>query len=265
MCWDNLSFGTRSKLSCHDLKRPIRAPQTPSRRTIRDRLERMIRKALLLFAAFAFIASAHAQFSVYGTVTLDHLSGIQSSPVLNVLSPPPCTSSVTTSCTAYKNSVDPIGFTGGVTYAIKNVGPVLLSADVRGVIESYHQGAQANAQGAGTRIYSVLGGVKASFHTPLRFVLPYVQGSVGYARSNYGVLTNATAPSLSDPTYPGIATQGNIQYSGYGGIDLRIAPVLDFRMVEVGYGVLQETGTYSHSYPLLSVSSGFVFHIPPRQ
>ena len=226
----------------------------------------MIRKALLLIAPFALAASAHAQFSVYGTVTLDHMTGISSSPVLNVLAPPPCTPALTASstlCTSYKDSVDPIGFTGGVTWDFKRIGPVLLSADARGVLESYHQGAQTDAQGAGTRIYSGLGGLKATFHTPVRFLLPYVQGSFGYARSNYGVLTNAQVSA--SPTYPGIPTQNNLQYSAYGGIDLRVLPVLDFRAVEVGYGALIERGNFSHSYPLLSISSGFVFHIPPRQ
>jgi hypothetical protein len=225
----------------------------------------MIRKALLLLAPFALAASAHAQFSVYGTVTLDHMSGIQSSPVLNLLTPPPCSASLTTNCTSYKNAVDPIGFTGGVTWDFKRVGPVLLSADARGVIESYHQGAQANAQGAGTRIYSGLGGIKASFHTPVRFLLPYVQGSVGYARSNYGVLTNAVLPLPTTTTFPGIPTQNNLQYSAYGGLDIRVTPLLDFRAVEVGYGALQEMGNFSHTYPILSISSGFVLHIPPRQ
>jgi len=226
----------------------------------------MIRKALLLIPALAFAASAHAQFSVYGTVTLNHLSGIASSPLTNTLAPEPCTAALIAagvSCTKYKNSVDPIGFTGGVTYGFKTIGPVLLSADARGVIESYHQGAQANAQGAGTRLYSALGGLKATFHTPVRFLFPYVQGSVGYAKSNYGILTNAAVGSTT--TFPGIPTQNSLQYGGFGGLDIKIAPAVDFRMVEVGYGALMASGNYSHTYPVLSVSSGFVFHIPPRQ
>jgi hypothetical protein len=228
----------------------------------------MIRKALLLLAPFALAASAHAQFSVYGTVTLDHMSGISSSPVLNVLTPQPCTPALiaaSTPCTSYKDAVDPVGFTGGITYGFKTIGPIRLSADVRGVIESYHQGAQAAAQGAGTRIYSGLGGLKATIHTPVSFLLPYVQGSVGYARSNYGVLTNAVLPYPTTTTFPGIPTQNNLQYSGYGGLDIRVTPLLDFRAVEVGYGALQEMGNFSHTYPILSISSGFVLHIPPRQ
>ncbi len=227
----------------------------------------MIRKALFLLPVLALAAaSAHAQFSVYGTVTLDHLTGINTSPVLNTLSPAPCTSAVTTDCTSYRSDVNPIGFTGGVSYDVKQVGPALLTADVRGVVENNHEGAQTNAQGAGTHLYSVLGGVKASFSTPFSLLRPYVEGAVGYARSNYGVLTNAgTLTSSGNPVRPGVSTQGNIEYHVFAGADLRVLPVLDWRVVELGYGALQETGNYSHNYPLYSVSSGVVFHFPPRQ
>ena len=224
----------------------------------------MIRKALPLLALLGLAASAHAQFSVYGTLTLDHLTGIQSSPVLNTLSPAPCTSTVTTNCTAYKDSTNPLGFTGGISYGFKTIGPVLLSADARGVISSSHQGAQQASEGAGTRIYSGLGGLKASINTHYRVLdlSPYVQGSVGYARSNYGVLNNASVGVT--PTYPGIATENNIEYHAFVGVDLRVLNFADWRVAELGYGALQATGSYSHNYPILSISTGVVFHIPPR-
>ena len=227
----------------------------------------MIRKALLLAPALALAATAHAQFNIYGMATLDHLSGVSSSPITQILSPPPCTSAVTTNCTAYKSSVDPIGFTGGVTYDFRQVGPVLLSADVRGVVANSHEGAQQNAQGSGTHIYSVLGGVKATFHTPINRFAPYVQGSVGYGRSNYGLLTNAVYSSTypANPTYPGSSTQGNTEYHVYAGLDIKVLPAFDYRLVELGYGALQETGNFSHNYPLYNISTGIVFHIPPRQ
>ena len=225
----------------------------------------MIRKALLLPVLAFAAASAHAQFSAYGTVTLDRLAGIDSSPVLNALTPGPCTSATSTDCTNYKNSVNPIGFTLGVSYDIRQVGPVLLSADARAVIENDHEGAQTYSEGAGTHLYSYLGGVKASFNTRLSYLRPYVEGAVGYARSNYGVLTNAgSKDSAGNPILPGVSTQGNVEYHVFAGADLRVLPAVDWRVVELGYGALQETGTYSHNYPLYSLSSGIVFHFPPR-
>jgi hypothetical protein len=230
----------------------------------------MIRKALLLVPVLALAASAHAQapgqFSVYGTVTLDHLTGVNSSPILQTLSPAPCTGSATATanCTAYKSSVDPIGFTGGVSYDIKQFGPVLLSADVRAVVASSHQGAQKSAEGAGTHIYSYLGGVRGTFHTPLTILRPYAQVSAGYARSNYGVLTDAGVTNSGNPTFPGVATQNAIEYHVFAGADLRVLPLADWRVVELGYGALQSSGNFSHNYPLYTISTGIVLHFPPR-
>ena len=226
----------------------------------------MIRKALFLFSVLALAAgSSYAQFSAYGNVTLDHLTGIDSAPLLNTLTPPPCTGSVTTNCTAYRSSVDPIGFTGGVSYDIKQVGPALLTADVRAVVENNHQGAQRLSQGSGTHIYSYLGGIRASFSTPFQLLRPYAEGAVGYARSNYGVLTNAGIKTASgNPVLPGVSTQGNLEYHIFAGADLRVLPVLDWRVAELGYGAIVEMGSYSHNYPLYSVSTGIVLHFPPR-
>jgi hypothetical protein len=225
----------------------------------------MIRKALFLLAALSFASlsySAQAQFSVYGDVTLEHMTGIQSSPVLQTLSPPPCSgtsTNTTTLCTTYNDSVNPIGFTGGASYDFKTLGSVTLGADVRGIVESDHRGAGANSEGPGTRIYSGLGGVKASFRTRFDFLTPYVEGAAGYARSNYGVSNSA------NPVYPGISTKNNLEYHVYAGLDLRALSWADWRVVELGYGGLQAFGTYSHSYPIYSLSTGVVFHIPPRQ
>jgi hypothetical protein len=161
--------------------------------------------------------------------------------------------------------VDPIGFTGGFSYDEKQVGPVLLTADARAIVENNHEGAQKNSEGAGTHIYSYLGGVRASFGTPFPLVRPYVEGAVGYARSNYGALTNAGSTNSSgSPILPGVSTQGNLEYHVFAGADLRVLPVLDWRVVELGYGALQELGSYSHTYPLYSVTSGIVLHFPPR-
>jgi len=198
--------------------------------------------------------------------TVDQLSGVQSSPLLPTLSPAPCASgavsTTTTPCTAWNNSVHPIGFTGGATYTFKVLGPATLAADLRGVVESDKRGAQTHSDGSGTRIYSGLAGIRASFHTPIKLFLPYVEGAFGYARSNYGILTNNLVST--SPLYPGVRTQSNLEYHAYGGLDIRISPLVDFRLVEGGIGALQALGTYGHTYPIYSVSTGVVFHIPPR-
>ena len=221
-----------------------------------------MRNVFFLFAAAMVVLPAQAQFSVYGDLSVVKMSGINSSPLLQTLSPAPCTGAVTTNCTAYNDTVQPIGFTGGISYDFKTIGPVTLGADARGIVESDKRGAQSQAIGSGTRIYSALGGVKATFNTPFHFVRPYVQASAGYARSNYGILTNSIVTTST--VRPGIPTRNNLEYHLYAGADLRILPVLDWRVAELGYGGLESFGTYAHSYPMYSISTGIVFHIPPR-
>jgi len=230
----------------------------------------MIRKLRLSFAVLALALSAssitaHAQFSAYAMFTVDRMTGITSSPILQTLSPLPCTGTATTNCTAYNDRVNPLGFTGGAFYDFKTLGIVTLGVDLRGGVTSAHHGAQTYAEGTGAHIYDGLGGIRATFHTPYKLLAPYAQGSFGYARSNFGVLTNAGVNSGGSTIYPGIPTQSGLEYQGTAGLDLRFLPYADWRVFEVNYGAIETSGTYSHSYPVYSISTGVVFHIPPRQ
>jgi hypothetical protein len=54
----------------------------------------------------------------------------------------------------------------------------------------------------------------------------------------------------------------NFQYEGLAGLDIKLLPILDWRVAEFGYGGLDPFGTYSHNYPIKQVSMGFVFHLP---
>ena len=227
----------------------------------------MICKLRLSFAVlvlFAISVTAHAQFSAYGMFTVDRMTGVNTSPILQTLAPLPCASSTATNCTAYNNYVNPLGFTGGVFYDFKTLGIVTLGIDLRGGLASAKHGAQTYANGTGAHVYDGLGGVRATFHTPYKLLAPYLQGSVGYARSNFGVLTNAGVTNSGSAIYPGIPTQNGIEYQGTAGLDLRFLPWADWRVTELNVGAIQTSGNYSHSYPLYSVSTGVVFHIPPR-
>jgi hypothetical protein len=211
------------------------------------------RKAVLLLASVALVstASAHAQFGVYGMFTVDRLSNIVSSP----LPAPPNSSDQ-----AFKraDTVDPLGGTGGVYYDFKTLGPFRLGADLRGSIMSTKRGAYENFNGPGARIYSVLGGVRGVIHTPKDWLKPYIQGSVGLGRSDYGLYSNQPASSSPLPN----KIYNNFEYEGLAGLDLKLLPILDYRVAEFGYGGLDPFGTYSHNYPIKQVSMGFVFHLP---
>jgi hypothetical protein len=83
---------------------------------------------------------------------------------------------------------------------------------------------------------------------------PYIQGSVGLGRSDYG-LSNTTSSGQ-------VILYNNFEYEGLAGLDIKLLPIMDWRVAELGYGGLNPFGTYSHNYPIKQVSMGFVFHLP---
>src|SRR5271170_1124719 len=209
------------------------------------------RKAVFFLAAVAIVScvSASAQVGVYGMFTADQLSNIASSP----LPLPPDSTGV---AFARSNSVNPLGGTGGAYWDFMKLGPVRLGVDARGSILTTKRGAYINFDGPGARIYSVLGGVRASFHTPIAALKPYIQGSVGLGRSDYGLYVGRPASQAPLPNL----IYSNFEWQALAGVDVRLLPMLDWRMVEFGYGGLDPFGTYSHNYPIKQVSSGFVVH-----
>jgi hypothetical protein len=211
-----------------------------------------------------FSVSAHAQFGAYAMFTVDRMTSINSSPVLNTLSPAPCSAAVTTNCTSYNDAVNPLGFTGGAFWEFKTLGPATLAVDLRGSTVRSKHGAQTYSEGSGAHLYSGLAGLRASFNSPIKPLKLYAEGAAGAGRSNYGVLTDAGITSNGNAVYPGIPTQTAFEYHVYGGADLRFLPWADWRVFEVGYGGLHSSGTYAHDYPLYSISTGVVFRFPPR-
>ncbi len=105
----------------------------------------------------------------------------------------------------------------------------------------------------GARIYSVLGGVRGVFHTPLAPLKPYIQLSAGLGRSDYGLFGTTQAGH--------IIIYNNFQYEGLAGLDIKLLPVLDWRVAELGYGGLAAFGTNSHNYPIKT--GQHVVRLPP--
>jgi hypothetical protein len=206
-----------------------------------------LRKAVFFLAAVALVScvSASAQVGAYGMFTADQLSNIASSPIPQ---------NSTTPANTRSNSVNPLGGTGGVYWDFMKVGPVKLGVDARGSVVTTKRGAYQNFNGSGARIYSVLGGVRAEFHTPVVQLKPYIEGVAGLGRSDYGLVSNNTTGAVT--------VYNNFEWQGLAGVDIKLLPVLDFRLVEFGYGGLNSTGNYGHYYPIKQVSMGFVFRIP---
>jgi hypothetical protein len=199
-----------------------------------------LRKALLLLAVAIFAtATVQAQLGVYGTFTASRLTNLKSSPEAANFS-------------GVNNDVSPLGGTGGIYYDCCKVGPAKLGVDLRGSIVTTKRGAFTNYNGGGARINSALFGVRASFQTHLLHSLkPYLQVSAGMGSSNYGLLYGN-----------GVTLHNNFEYMGFAGVDIPILPIMDFRLIELGAGGLNPFGNNSHNYPLQSVSSGIVFHLP---
>jgi hypothetical protein len=193
----------------------------------------------VLFAATA----ASAQVSIYGTVTARRMTDI------------PYTQGTTT---VTNGSFDPVGGTGGVFYDFFKLGPARLGIDARGTIANSTQGAYTSFNAGGGHIYSGLGGVRASFHTPLIGLKPYIQGSAGIARTNFGTSFNDTLSTGTLSPTTGIQLSTHPEYDVFAGADYTILPVLDFR-IELGYGAVNGN---SHTYPVQSLGAGLVFHLP---
>src|ERR1700678_1552102 len=208
----------------------------------------IFRKAVFLAALAVAVptTSALAQVGAYGMFTVNQLSNIASSPQ-------PATP--TDLANTRSNDVNPLGGTGGVYYDFLKLGPVKLGADLRGSILTTKRGAYVNFNGGGARIYSALGGVRGVFSRPVKPLKPYIQLSAGLGRSDYGLFTQGS-------TNGSVVLHNNFEYEGLAGLDVKVFPIMDWRVVELGYGGLNPFGTYSHNYPIKQVSMGFVFHLP---
>lgn len=190
----------------------------------------MLGKRILLFGSSLFALGggslAHAQVGLYADFTAQRLGNIPASG---------------TATTPNNSAVNPTGGTFGAFYDFKTFGPVRLGADARFSHTVDSRGAQASSVGGGTHLYSTLGGVRASFHTPIKLLVPYVQASAGLGRSDFGMQARTFSNAL--------------EYHAYAGTDFNLLPHVSWRVVELGYGGLDAMG---HNYTLASVSTGVV-------
>jgi hypothetical protein len=208
------------------------------------KMTQLAKFALSLTPVLLAASVAHAQLAAYGTVTVRRMTDI------------PYTEGSTS---VTNGSFDPVGATGGLFYDFKTLGPVRLGADLRGSIENSTQGAYATANAGGGHIGSGLGGVRATFHVPFVPLKPYAEGMVGVARTNFGTQYNTGLATGGVSNTTGILLTTHLEYDVFAGVDIAILPLVDFRVVELGYGAVQGS---SHTYPVQSLSTGIVFHIP---
>jgi len=208
--------------------------------------------------------AARAQVGIYGLYTGEHLSNIQ------------CFSPASVSCSngsaggavvsgvqqpGATGSINPSGFSGGIYYDFKNVGPVRLGLDARGGEGHSNKSAAWSAgEKNATEEYSALAGVRASMKTKYSWLKPYAEVLAGWTRSD------ATEPCKRD-SY-GLCTvvpfDNFVRYEALAGADIHLSSILELRVIELGIGNMNRigNGTGQSSVGVKSVGAGIVLHLP---
>jgi len=198
--------------------------------------------------------AARAQFGAYFGYSGERLGGITCKSFIgttNDCSATTASISGSASSTALTDSVNPSGIYFGGYWDFKTVGPVRLGADVRYYDAKSNKSASTSAGGPNaTSSNTVLGGVRGTFRTHYSWLRPY--GEIAFGRTS----TDAANGPGSFTSY--------LRYQGFGGVDIRILPILDLRAVEVGLGNMNAIGGGSGSISVRSIGGAIVFHTPPR-
>ena len=212
--------------------------------------------------------TAHAQAGVYVGYSATRMSGITCFTPQSVNPQESCYNSNASATTSPNNHVDPSGFTLGAYYDFLNVGLVKLGVDLRYSDNHANKAATSLAGGKDTTgAHSVLAGVRGSVHTPIRWLRPYAQISVGWANSN--VTEPFGTPSLlTTSVVPPRLYDNFLEYEAFVGADVRISPFVDIRAIELGIGNMNRTGDgtagTTSSVGLRSIGGGLVFHLPSK-
>ena len=184
-----------------------------------------------LVAGSSFVA--HAQLGVYGTITGERVTGVQCS-------------STTTSCPG-AGTDNVIGGGGGAYYDFMTIGPARLGIDLRANTLRGNKAASIPIAGTNAvRMDSVMGGLRASFRTPIKPVRAYAQASLGWSRR-------------VNPQPFG--SYNFLAYRGFVGLDVNALSFMDLRLPEFEIG--QNIGRNGQpTNGVQAVSVGVVFHLP---
>jgi hypothetical protein len=183
-------------------------------------------------------ASARGQAAIYVTSSSSRFSNVQ-------------TGSVSTA-SGYQEqyaSYWASGIGGGVTLNFLSAGVAKLGFDFRGSTKPGTNGAD-----------TAMGGIKLAFNPPLLHFKPYVQASGGYVATRS--VNISTSPSSPGQIVGGSFTNRYAAWELLGGIDYRLVPFLDLRLIEVGGGSgLAIPGSANQPHlTLFTVNTGVVFH-----
>lgn len=135
------------------------------------------------------------------------------------------------------------GVGGGLTFNFLPVGPVKLGLDFRGSTRPGTVGAD-----------TAMAGFKVGFNPPLIRLKPYLQASGGYVATRTVNVSAGSAGGTFENKYAA--------WEILGGVDVPLAPFLDFRVIELGggTGVSAFGGSGSPNISLFTVNTGLVLH-----
>jgi hypothetical protein len=181
-----------------------------------------------------FSLGARAQLGVYGMVSTERLTNV------NCLVGPVQT--LPTQCSSTDRVDRPLGAGGGAYYDFLKVGPARLGVDVRADIMKSNKSASTALGGKNAlRMDEALGGVRAALSFRKGQLNPYVEGAAGWNRRD--------------------RTTNFFAYRVYVGLDIKVFPIMDLRLPELGVG--QNVGRNGvSSNTVESATVGVVFHLP---
>lgn len=213
-------------------------------------------------------SAAHAQAGVYVGYSATRMSGITCFTPQSANPQESCYNSNASATTSSNNHVNPSGVTVGAYYDFLNVGLVKLGVDLRYSDDHANKSATSLAGGKDTTgVHSVLAGVRGSVRTPVKWLRPYAQISVGWANSNV-TEPFGTSTVLSTSVVPPRLYDNFLQYEAFAGADVHISPFFDLRAIELGVGNMNRVGSgtagTTSSVGLKSIGAGLVFHLPSK-
>lgn len=212
---------------------------------------------------------ARAQAGAYIGYSATRMSGITCFDPQNANPGAQCFTNDSSALTTPNNHVNPSGVFLGGYYDIRNVGPVRLGVDLRYNHDRSNKSASSGAGGLNaTGANTVLAGVRGSVRTPIKWLKPYAQMSFGWTSSNVTESFGASSGFSNSPVPPRLY-DNFFRYEGFIGADIRIAPAVDIRAIELGLGNMNRLGTSAtpgstSSVGLQTIGAGVVFHLPSR-
>ncbi len=210
---------------------------------MKDMLFRKIALFSAALIALCCAGSSQAQIGLYATVSGGRIGGITCLDPQNV-------------CASNDGAVRPYGTTFGGFYEFRSLGPARLAIDLRGSVMNSNKPADVySASTDSIRHYTALGGLRASFNTPWKYIRPYAQVDGGMARTNAVGQLHTVSAGLNQLN-PALDYKNYGQVQGVAGLEVPLFSFIDLRAIEFTEGEMFGSSTHN----VATISAGVLFH-----